>query len=186
VYTFYDTLTDLYVTICITTILIQHIRKVKNVNVAANINLFMAVGATNVMRTTVLMISNLVSAALILIQERQVVIMITWPIINLLFILLVGHDNDIARLLRKLHRATTRRGNSSRTILTPDPDCHEYNIDKIPSTHSAHHSSNSNHNSTYQLQATNITPIHTPSMFDEERGPWRPPWEEPSFTPSQV
>lgn len=188
-YTFYDTFIDLYVTLCITTILIMHIKKVKNVNVVTNIGLFIAIGATNVLRTTVLMISNLISAVLILIQESQVVIMITWPIINFLFILLVGYDTDIARLLRKIHcSSSNQRHDTSRSELAPSPGCgHEYNSDKISSLQSEQNSSNPNNDSTYQLQRT-LSPhaLHSPPTTDEERGPWHLSWENPTVKPCDV
>jgi hypothetical protein len=167
----------------------MHIKKVKNVNVVTNISLFMAVGATNVLRTTVLMISNLISAVLILIQETQVVIMITWPIINFLFILLVGYDTDIARLLRKIHRSSrNQRQDSSQTELAPSPGSgHEYNCDKISSLQSEQNSSNLNNDSAYQLQPT-LSPhaLHSPPITDEERGSWHVPWENSTVKPCEV
>jgi len=167
----------------------MHIKKVKNVNVVTNISLFMAVGATNVLRTTVLMISNLVSAVLILIQEDQVVIMITWPIINFLFILLVGYDTDIARLLRKLHRSSSnQRQDSSQTELAPNPGSgHEYNCDKISSLQSEQNSSNLNNDSAYQLQPTVFRrALHSPPITDEERVSWQLPWENSTIKPCEV
>ncbi|KAI8582960.1 hypothetical protein K450DRAFT_225645 [Umbelopsis ramanniana AG] len=171
VYTFYDTFTDFYVTLCITTILIMHVRKVKNVHMATNINLFIAIGATNILRTIVLMISNLASAVLILTEERQAVIMIAWPVINLLFILLVGYDTDIARLIRKAQRPRSHHNNSSRTGLTPHPDgCENYSSDKMHSNQSLPVVSPHPTENIYQLQPTTHDPLSRSSPIDPETG----------------
>jgi hypothetical protein len=167
VYTFYDTCTDLYVTLCITTVLIMHVQKVKHVNISANINLFIAIGATNILRTIVLMISNLVSAILILKKVPQVVIMIAWPIINLLFILLVGYDTDIARLIRKAqHTRSHTYSSTSCTGLTPDPKA-EYSLDKIPSSQLLQISSQQRSESIYQLQPTHTPHSHSSQSYND-------------------
>lgn len=144
----------------------MHVRKVKHVHITTNINLFLAVGATNILRTIVLMISNLVSAVLILTEERQAVIMIAWPIINLLFILLVGYDTDIARLLRRTQPSRTQdHDSSSRTGLTPNCDgCGNYSSDKIHSNQSLPASTQQVSDNIYQLEPTVHTPLsRTPS-----------------------
>ncbi|KAI9288455.1 hypothetical protein BC943DRAFT_156483 [Umbelopsis sp. AD052] len=177
VYTFYDTFTDLYVTLCITTILIMHVRKVKNVHIATNLNLFIAIGATNILRTIVLMISNLASAVLILTEERQSVIMIAWPVINLLFILLVGYDTDIARLIRRAQGSqSSHPHSSSRTGLAPHADgCEDYSSDKIHSNQSLPVISPHSADNIYQLQPTTHAALsHTPQV-DPETGQSSPP-----------
>jgi hypothetical protein len=175
---------DLYVTLCISIVLIKHIRRVKHANLSANINLFLAIGATNCLRTIILMMSNIASAALILSKVNQVVIMITWPIINLLFVLLVGYDTDIARVLRILHQAgSSSRQNSSGSGLSQDlAQCNgqNYSSDKCSnvSSQSANRSSQQN-DSTYQLQPTHISSDHSPNtLIEEERGQWPSEWEE--------
>jgi hypothetical protein len=177
VYTFYDTFTDLYVTLCITTVLLMHLRKVKHVHIATNINLFLAIGATNILRTIVLMVSNLVSAVLILTEERQAVIMIAWPVINLLFILLVGYDTDIARLIRRAQPPRSHDHNSSsRTGLTPNCDgCGNYSSDKIHSNQSLPVSSQQAADNMYQLQPTIHTPLSRTPTGDLELAQSSPP-----------
>jgi hypothetical protein len=152
-------------------------RKVKHVHISANINLFMAIGATNILRTIVLMISNLISAVLILTEERQSVIMITWPIINLLFILLVGHDTDIARLIRKSQGLRSHPHNSSsRTGLTPHLDgCEDYSSDKMHSSQSLPVSSPHPNDNIYQLQPTTHNPLSRKPIEDPETGQSSPP-----------
>lgn len=178
VYTLYDTLTDLYVTLAITVILMIHIKKVKHADISTNVSLFMAIGVTNVLRTIILMICNLVSASLIIAKERQVVIMIAWPIINLLFILLVGHDTDIARAIRKMHQNFPHQSGSSAS-LSPSNGAtdQEYNSDKHSNNSSSVHNSTAPNDSLFQLQPTSTTHTsgsHSPTtVAEDERVRWR-------------
>ncbi|KAG2179866.1 hypothetical protein INT43_003652, partial [Umbelopsis isabellina] len=185
VYTLYDTLTDLYVTMAIIVILVIHIKKIKHADISTNISLFMAIGVTNVLRTVILMVCNLVSASLIISKERQVVIMIAWPIINLLFILLVGHDTDIAKAIRKMHQNFPRSSGSSAS-LSPSNGAtdQEYNSDKHSNNSSSVHNSTAPNDILFQLQPTTTTThtshtshtsgSHSPTaVAEDERVRWR-------------
>jgi hypothetical protein len=155
-----------------------HVQKVKHADITTNVSLFLAIGVTNVLRTIILMVCNLVSAILIISKERQVVIMIAWPIINLLFILLVGHDTDIARAIRKMHQNYPHRSNSSASLSpTNGSNVQEYSSDKYSNNSTPVHNPSAHTDSLFQLQPTSTTThtstSHSPAtLTDDERVRW--------------
>ncbi|KAK4517268.1 uncharacterized protein ATC70_000600 [Mucor velutinosus] len=108
VYTLYDTLIDLYVTIMISAILISHIRSLVSDRMKVNKLLYTSVIYHNVIRTICLTIVNLISAIFIIMKNQTEVIMLIWPIINICFVILVGYDSDVTKAIRKLQQKRWR------------------------------------------------------------------------------
>ncbi|CAO0796053.1 unnamed protein product [Mucor circinelloides] len=108
VYTLYDTLIDLYVTIMISAILISHIRSLVSDRMRVNKLLYTSVIYHNVIRTICLTIVNLISAIFIIMKNQVDVIMLLWPIINICFVILVGYDSDVTKAIRKLQQKRWR------------------------------------------------------------------------------
>lgn len=65
IYTLYDTLIDVYVTVVISYILLSHIRSLVSDRMQVNNNLYVSVIYHNVIRTVCLTIVNLISTTLI-------------------------------------------------------------------------------------------------------------------------
>jgi len=104
IYTIYDAVTDLYVTLAILTILIKHINNVKSVDdPITNVGLYFAIGVTNVIRTICLMASNILSAAMIISHTPIITTETAWAVTNILFVMLIGHDRDIAAVIRNMY-----------------------------------------------------------------------------------
>lgn len=59
-YTMMDTVMDIYVSTVITVILVSHIKKLHALGVRSNVSLYISLVLTNVIRTTILSILNLV------------------------------------------------------------------------------------------------------------------------------
>ncbi|KAI8639175.1 hypothetical protein BD408DRAFT_350460 [Parasitella parasitica] len=108
VYTLYDTLIDLYVTIVISGILISHIRSLLSDKMKVNKLLYTSVISHNVIRTICLTIVNLISAIFIIMKNQADVIMLLWPIINIFFVTLVGYDSDVTKAIRQLRQKRWR------------------------------------------------------------------------------
>lgn len=83
-YTLYDTLIDLYVTIMISVILISHIRALLSDRMKVNTVLYTSVICQNVLRTVVLTIVNLISAICIITVMSQYLFILYFCILNLL------------------------------------------------------------------------------------------------------
>ncbi|KAI8150294.1 hypothetical protein BJV82DRAFT_586653 [Fennellomyces sp. T-0311] len=103
VYTFYDTVLDIYVTIMIAFFLSRHIHRLRTARTQGNIPSYIGIVMQNVFRTIILSIANFISAIFILRGTRHHGIMIVWPIVNMLFVLLIGYDADLAQCMRHLH-----------------------------------------------------------------------------------
>ncbi|KAI8875719.1 hypothetical protein K501DRAFT_202014 [Backusella circina FSU 941] len=108
VYTLYDTLIDLYVTIMITCILVSHIRALVAERMKINNVVYTSVIYNNVIRTVCLTIVNLISAIFIILQNQGIYIMLLWPIINIFFVILVGYDSDVTKAIRDLRQKRWR------------------------------------------------------------------------------
>ncbi|CAO3688216.1 unnamed protein product [Rhizopus microsporus] len=116
VYTLYDTVIDVYVTMMISIILISHIRSLAFDDMRINIILYTSVIYNNVIRTVALTIVNLLSAIFIITKNSNEAIMLVWPIINVVFVCLVGYDSDVTKAIRKLRQRHWRQANSSANI----------------------------------------------------------------------
>ncbi|KAG2195528.1 hypothetical protein INT46_006185 [Mucor plumbeus] len=108
VYTLYDTLIDIYVTVMISAILISHIRSLVSDRMKVNKLLYTSVIYHNVIRSVCLTIVNLISAIFIIMKNHVDTIMLLWPIINICFIILVGYDSDVTKAIRKLRQKRWR------------------------------------------------------------------------------
>ncbi|CDS02841.1 hypothetical protein LRAMOSA00244 [Lichtheimia ramosa] len=105
VYTVYDTLVDLYVTIAIGITLYRHVKRVRNSIDDEQTSLpYHAIIMQNVIRTTVLFLSNLATVILMLKSANQAVLIIYWPVTNILFILLIGYDSDLVQVVRSMRK----------------------------------------------------------------------------------
>lgn len=103
-FTIYDGATDLYVTVAVLTILSLHINNVKRDNdFLTNTGMYIAVALTNVLRTFFLMASNVLSATLIILNTQPVVTQMVWAIADILIVMLIGHDKDIAVVIKDLY-----------------------------------------------------------------------------------
>ncbi|ORE02512.1 hypothetical protein BCV72DRAFT_234566 [Rhizopus microsporus var. microsporus] len=116
VYTLYDTVIDVYVTVMISVILISHIRSLAFDDMRINILLYTSVIYNNVIRTVALTIVNLLSAIFIITKNSNEAIMLVWPIINIFFVCLVGYDSDVTKAIRKIRQRHWRQANSSANI----------------------------------------------------------------------
>lgn len=65
-YTLFDTLIDLYVTIVIAYILVKHILRLRRTRTEGKVSVYISIIAQNVVRTIILTLSNLTSAVLII------------------------------------------------------------------------------------------------------------------------
>ncbi|CEG67429.1 hypothetical protein RMATCC62417_03862 [Rhizopus microsporus] len=116
VYTLYDTVIDVYVTMMISIILISHIRSLAFDDMRINIILYTSVIYHNVIRTVALTIVNLLSAIFIITKNSNEAIMLVWPIINIVFVCLVGYDSDVTKAIRKIRQRHWRQANSAANI----------------------------------------------------------------------
>ncbi|KAI9484639.1 hypothetical protein BDB00DRAFT_854182 [Zychaea mexicana] len=103
VYTFFDTAIDLYVTIMIAYFLARHIHQLRAAQTQGNIPSYVGIVVQNILRTLILTVVNLASAVFILRGNSPYGIMVIWPIVNTLFVLLIGYDVDLAQAMRRLH-----------------------------------------------------------------------------------
>ncbi|KAI8368418.1 hypothetical protein EDC96DRAFT_441596 [Choanephora cucurbitarum] len=113
VYTFYDTILDIYVTVSISGILIAHIRSLKADRMKVNKLLYTSVIYHNVFRSVGITITSLVSSFFLIMKNREEIIMLIWPIVDTFFVILVGYDSDLTKAIRKLR---TRRRNVSSNV----------------------------------------------------------------------
>ncbi|EIE77800.1 hypothetical protein RO3G_02504 [Rhizopus delemar RA 99-880] len=113
VYTLYDTLIDLYVTFVISLILLSHIRSLALDDMRINIILYTSVIYHNVIRSVLLTIVNLISAIFMITRYTNDYIMLVWPIINIVFVVLVGYDSDVTKAIRKLQQMRWQRNSNS-------------------------------------------------------------------------
>lgn len=116
VYTIYDTVVDIYVTIIITTILVSHIRSLTSGHLRISITLYTSVIYNNVIRTVLLTILNIILAAFIFTSNGNKYTMIVWPITNMGFVLLIGYDSDITKTIQKLRQGRWQHNGSSYNI----------------------------------------------------------------------
>ncbi|KAG2219735.1 hypothetical protein INT45_007774 [Circinella minor] len=100
---FANTAIDLYVTIMIGFFLSKHIRRLRATRTQGNVSSYIGILIQNIIRTTILTIVNLISAIFILEKTTIRGIMVIWPIVNLLFVVLIGYDADLAQAVRRLH-----------------------------------------------------------------------------------
>ncbi|RCH99239.1 hypothetical protein CU098_010439 [Rhizopus stolonifer] len=117
VYTLYDTTLDIYVTAIISAILVSHIRSLTFGDMRTSITLYTSVIYNNIIRTVLLTIVNIISAAFIFTYT-----MIIWPVTNIGFVLLIGYDSDITKTIQKLRQGRWRQAGSSYNI----------GLDKVP------------------------------------------------------
>ncbi|KAI8380839.1 hypothetical protein BD560DRAFT_387289 [Blakeslea trispora] len=113
VYTFYDTILDIYVTISISGILIAHIRSLKADRMKVNKLLYTSVIYHNVFRSVGITITSLISSIFIIMKNREETVMLIWPIVDTFFVILVGYDSDLTKAIRKLR---TRRRNTPSNV----------------------------------------------------------------------
>ncbi|KAG0765217.1 hypothetical protein G6F60_004995 [Rhizopus arrhizus] len=116
VYTLYDTSIDIYVTCIISAILIMHIRSLTFGDMRISITLYTSVIYNNVIRTFLLTIVNIISAAFIFTSNGNKYTMIVWPVTNIGFILLVGYDSDVTKTIQKLRQGHWRQTASNSNI----------------------------------------------------------------------
>ncbi|KAI8061835.1 uncharacterized protein B0P05DRAFT_556843 [Gilbertella persicaria] len=102
VYTLYDTVLDIYVTISISGILINHIRTLKADRMRVNKLLYTSVIYHNIFRSVGITITSLISTIFIIMKNQEEIIMLIWPIIDTFLVILVGYDSDLTRAIRKL------------------------------------------------------------------------------------
>ncbi|KAI8973209.1 hypothetical protein BDF20DRAFT_945460 [Mycotypha africana] len=102
VYTLYDTFIDLYVSIMIIIIIINHIRSLKSDSLRGNTILYTSVIYYNAIRTVCLTIANFLSAFFVIMDAKLV--MLLWPIINIVFVVLIGYDADVMKTIQKLRQ----------------------------------------------------------------------------------
>lgn len=108
-YTIVDCFIDLYVSVVITLVLSKHIRNLKAMGVKGNSSLYISVVATNVFRTLTLLILNLWCTVYFFVSNDSVVmVLIIWPINNLLFIVLIGYDTNITKSVSNLQAFLNR------------------------------------------------------------------------------
>ncbi|KAF7721611.1 hypothetical protein EC973_004358 [Apophysomyces ossiformis] len=134
VYTLYDTVIDLYVTIMITYILVKHIRRLHTAQMRPNTTLYFAVVCSNVVRTLALTVVNFISAIFIIMEHDSEIIMLLWPVINFFFITLVGYDADVTKALRRIRQAYRR------TVAVSIAESGQRPPTKTPSTPDMHRS----------------------------------------------
>ncbi|KAI9264053.1 hypothetical protein BDA99DRAFT_508253 [Phascolomyces articulosus] len=103
VYTFYDTAIDLYVTLMIAFFLSKHIYRLHRTGTQGNISTYIGIVVQNIIRTTILTVVNLISAVFIIQKITSYGIVVLWPVVNVLFVLLIGYDADLAQAMRHLH-----------------------------------------------------------------------------------
>ncbi|KAI9281044.1 hypothetical protein BY458DRAFT_430018 [Sporodiniella umbellata] len=116
VYTIYDTFIDLYVTVVISVVLISHIRSLDLGSIRVNISLYTSVVYNNIIRTVLLTIVNTISAVFIITRNKNEYIMLVWPIINIIFIVLLGYDSDVTKAIRQLQQRRWNKDISSSHI----------------------------------------------------------------------
>lgn len=85
-YTFHDTLIDLYVTIVISYVLIRHIQKLRKSEMEGNRSLYTTIVMQNILRTVVLTLVNLCSGVLIIVVKYRCILYHVNFISNCLFI----------------------------------------------------------------------------------------------------
>ncbi|KAI7879032.1 hypothetical protein K492DRAFT_116750, partial [Lichtheimia hyalospora FSU 10163] len=105
VYTVYDTLADLYVTVAIGVTLFRHVKRIRStLDDEQSSGSYHAIIMQNIIRTTVLFLSNLATVVFMLKSANQIVLIIYWPITNMLFILLIGYDSDLVQVVRNIRK----------------------------------------------------------------------------------
>ncbi|KAI7898263.1 uncharacterized protein BX663DRAFT_564919 [Cokeromyces recurvatus] len=102
-YALFDALLDGYVSFMITFILCRHIRELNVERVQGNVNLYISVVLSNVIRTVVLTIVSIACAVYYLSTYRDPILpLIIWPVTNVFFILLIGYDTNITNALKSV------------------------------------------------------------------------------------
>ncbi|KAL1922832.1 uncharacterized protein VTP21DRAFT_9208 [Calcarisporiella thermophila] len=96
-----DLLTDLYVTTSISIRLFQHHRHMKQSGVGAN-SLYSAIISSNLLRTVILLMINIVSIVLIAIPNLHTGSVFVWSFANIAYVITVVYDSDMVRFCQQL------------------------------------------------------------------------------------
>ncbi|ORZ21487.1 hypothetical protein BCR42DRAFT_407629 [Absidia repens] len=122
IYTFFDLIIDVYVSVVITWVLVTHIRRLEKAHLPVNVSLYFAVVTHNIIRTVTLTVVNLISGIFLIMGMSNQFIMIVWPVINLFVVLLIGYDSDVTKTIIELKEQYWSKVNSlisSTTLGTP-------------------------------------------------------------------
>ncbi|KAI8887319.1 hypothetical protein K501DRAFT_175735 [Backusella circina FSU 941] len=109
-YTFIDLITDVYVSATVSWVLLHHIKKLHLANIRGNVSLYISVLVSNVFRTVILTVINIISTTYFFTSNANTAAFIfLWPVSNILYIILIGYDTKIADTVRYLQQLFRRQ-----------------------------------------------------------------------------
>ncbi|KAI8079660.1 uncharacterized protein B0P05DRAFT_587109 [Gilbertella persicaria] len=138
-YNAYDSAVDIYVSVLVSLLLYQHIKKLNISGYNESMNMCTSVILSNVIRAAILSVTNLASAlSYIYISDNPFTSFVIWPFANILFVTLIGYDTQITNALKQLKKYKAEKEKETHIALSGSyPTGYMSSISQLP--FSLHH-----------------------------------------------